>query len=176
MKKNELNILGCSIIIGFIMGTIISILEKLKITNIGSNLIVVFCLGLILAIISGICIFSLINIHMNKYMVKNGMKANAKIEDVSRIINPKNYNDDEWCQEARYVLKVSYEVNKKIIIKEFSPTPEISKQKLYPITFSVGENIPIKYKKNIPYFSIIDIDFLRDRIIEEQKKIENMLF
>lgn len=98
------------------------------------------------------------------------MKTNAKIEDVSRIINPKNYSDDdEWCQNARYVLKISYEVNKKIIIKELAPTPEISKQKLYPIAFSKGENIPIRYNKTIPYFSIIDIDFLIGQTIEEQK-------
>ena len=170
MKKNELNIFLSSIVIGFIIGTVISILEKLKITNIGSNIIIVISLGFAIAIICSVCLISLINTYMNRYVSKKGVKTNAKIEDVSRIMNPKNFSDDnEWCQNARYVLKISYEVNKKIIIKELAPTPEISKQKLYPIAFSKGENIPIRYNKRIPYFSIIDNEFLVNKTLEEQK-------
>jgi hypothetical protein len=53
--------------------------------------------------------------------------------------------------------------------KEYSPTSLTSKRELYPQTIEVGAEIPIKYYKNAPFFSLIDVELIKEGIRKEQK-------
>jgi hypothetical protein len=133
-----------------------------------TNTIINLCVGAIVLIIDFFCIIALLRPIFNNYIDKNGIKTKGKIEDFSVIPHPKQIGEDEWGQKARYAFIISYMAKSKKYRKEYSPTCLISKRELYPQTIEVGEEIPIKYYKNAPYFSLIDVELIKEGIRKEQ--------
>ena len=173
MKKNPIKIILMWIIIGILIGSLIGITgasglipneNYLSITSI----VIELCVGAIVFLVDIFCIWALLRPTIIDYIDRNGESAIGKIKDIAVITHPNQLGEDDWVQKVRYSLTVSYKVCSKEYRKEYPPTCLTSKQELYPQIIEIGENIPIKYYKKAPQFSLIDINLLKNRLRNEQ--------
>lgn len=173
MKKSPLKIILIWIITGMLIGTVIGIIGVLG--NIprekflsATSIVIRVCLGVIVLLIDLLCVWGTLRPFFIQYIDRNSEKVTGKIEDITVIPHPSQLGEDSWVQKALFAFTVSYEVNSKKYRKEYSPTCLTSKQELYPQIIEVGEDIPIRYYKKAPQFSLIDIDLLKTRLRIEQ--------
>ena len=173
MRKNPIKIILIWIIIGIFIGTLIGIIgmsghiPKDKFLSV-TGMIVRLCLGAIVLLVDSLCIWALLRPTIIKYIDGNGKKIIGKIENITVIPHPNQLGEDKWIQKARFAFIVSYEVDSKKYCKEYAPTCLTSKKELYPQIIEIGEDIPIKYYKKAPQFSLIDINLLKTRLKNEQ--------
>ena len=173
MKKNPVKIILIWIITGVLIGTLIGIIgvighiPKDKFLSF-TGMIIRLCLGAIVLLIDSLCIWALLRPTIIKHIDRNGEKIIGKIENITVIPHPDHLGEDNWIQKARFAFIVSYEVDSKKYCKEYSPTCLTSKKELYPQIIEIGEDIPIKYYKKAPQFSLIDINLLKNRLRNEQ--------
>lgn len=135
-----------------------------------SGMIMKLCFGAIVLLIDSLCIWALLRSTITNYIDKNGKKVIGKIENITVIPRPDQIGVDNWTQKARFAFIISYEAGSKKYNKEYSPTCLTSRQELYPQIIEVGKDIPIKYDKRVPYFSLIDVNVLKTGLNNEQKK------
>jgi hypothetical protein len=174
MRKNYFKTILIWVVAGVMIGTLIGVIGASGLISkehyfSATNIIIKLCIGAIVMIIDLFCIYALLRPTFSNYIDKNGEKTKGKIEDFTVISHPNQIGEDEWVQKARYAFIISYEVNSKKYRKEYSPTCLTSKRELYPQVIEIGENIPIKYYKNVPYFSLIDIAQIKEETKKEQK-------
>lgn len=176
MKDNPFKSIILCIIGGITLGTLIGVLGSFKVIsqecfNAVSTITIWICLGLIVLIIDLFCLHGLLRPLLNQYIDRKGVLGAGIIENVTKIPHPNHIGMDSWVQEVRYSITISYIVNMKKYKKEFPPTILISKRELYPQTIEERNEVHIKYIKNIPSLSIIDVDILKCGAKDEQNEV-----
>lgn len=166
MNKNYFKTIIICMAVGIIVGSIIGAMgyygiiprefrESVTYTTIK------ICIGLIILIVDLLCVWGLIKPIIDKHIDKNGESATGIIESVREIPHSKHFSEDEWSRPSHFACVISYSTDKGKITKEFTPTPLTSKREMYPFSFEEGNEIPIKYLKNHPKLSVINIDKLK---------------
>lgn len=172
MKKKPIISIILWIIGGMIIGSFIGLLGYYRVLpenvyDTLSNFTIRLCIGLIVLIVDLLCAWGLIRPIINKYIDNHGESTTGCIDNVVSLTKPDQLQLDDWIKQSRYSFTVSYEVNNKKYTKEFPPTILTSKRELYPHNIDQGNSIEIKYLKNNPKLSIINIDMLKKGAFSE---------